>query len=231
MTGRFERLDGRISGLVLDKLLPILGNDGLPVAARRIGDWGDAEGLAMAPDGSYWISFERWAHVARYAAPEAAGQWIKDHPAFAKFDDNRQLEALAFYPDGRLYVFPEQRLGPDFPIFRLDPGGWTIAGHIAQRDGFAIVGADFDRDGQLYLLERKLAFGFWWQNRIRRLRVEAPEAAEILWTGGMGEFNDLEGIAVWPSDDGLRLTLVSDNNARKGEPTQFVEFRLVTSGG
>lgn len=228
LSGRFERQAGRISGVVLDRLLPILGNDGLPVAARRVSDWGDAEGLAMAPDGSYWISFERWAHVSRYEAPDQAGHWIKDHPVFREFADNRQLEALALHPDGTLYVFPEQPLGQGFPIFRLAPEGWEIPGEIAYRDGFLIVGADFDADGRLYLLERKLVLGFWWQNRIRRLRIEAPEAAEILWTGGRGEFNNLEGIAVWPAADGLRLTLVSDNNGKKGEPTQFVEFSLVT---
>ncbi|MFD2858382.1 hypothetical protein ACFSZS_31490 [Seohaeicola zhoushanensis] len=80
------------------------------------------------------------------------------------------------------------------------------------------------------MLERKLVLGLWWQNRVRRLRIEDPDAAEILWTGQRGAFNNLEGIAVWPADDGLRLTLVSDNNGVHGEPTQFVEFRLVTSG-
>ena len=217
LSGRFERQDGRISGIVLDRLLPILGNNGLPVAARRVSDWGDAEGLAMAPDGEYWISFERWAHVSRYEAPDRTGHWIKDHQAFRTFADNRQLEALALYPDGTLYTFPEQPLRDGFPIFRLDPEGWVIAGHIAQKDRFAIVGADFDASGQLYLLERKLAFGFWWQNRIRRLRVEAPEAAEILWTGGMGEFNDLLQL---PLVRQQRLDQLARGRARADEAVQ-----------
>lgn len=228
LSGTFERRDGRIAGIMIRELLPILGNDGLPVAARRVGDWSDAEGLAMAPDGTYWISFERWAHVARYEAPGLAGHWIRDHPDFSRFEDNRQLEALALHPDGTLYAFPEQPLGPGFPIFRLAENGWEVAGHIPQQDGFAIVGADFAADGRLYLLERKLVLGLWWQNRIRRLRVEAPEAGEMLWTGERGAYHDLEGIAVWSAPDGLRLTLISDDNGEQVEPTQFVEFRLVT---
>ena len=35
-----------------------------------------------------------------------------------------------------------------------------------------IVGADFADDGTLYLLERKLVVGIWWQSRIRRVRLE-----------------------------------------------------------
>ena len=226
LSGEFERSGDRIIDLNIQKYLPILGNDGLPVAARRIGDWSDAEGLAIAPDGTYWISFERWAHVSRYDAPQLAGQWIKDHPSFYDYKENRQLEALAIHPDGVLYVFPERPLRSGFPIYRLDTKTWTVAGNIPERDGFSIVGADFDEVGRLYLLERKLVLGLWWQNRVRRLQVHTPNVYEILWTGGRGEYNNLEGIAVWRDETGQRITMVSDNNGDQREITQFVEFRL-----
>jgi len=226
LSGEFERNGEQIVGLRLQKYLPILGNDGLPVSARRVGDWSDAEGLAIAPDGTYWISFERWAHVSRYDEPELTGHWIKDHPSFSSYKDNRQLEALAIHPNGILYAFPEQPLSDGFPIYRLDGTTWSISGYIQKRNGFSIVGADFDSDGQLYLLERKLVLGLWWQNRVRRLRVDSPESYEILWTGDRGEYNNLEGIAVWRDEVGHRITMVSDNNADPQEITQFVEFRL-----
>ena len=105
LSGQFERAADQISGVILQKFLPILGNDGLPVAARRVGDWSDAEGLAIAADGTLWISFERWAHVSRFDAPELTGHWIMDHPSFSEYKDNRQLEALAIHPDGTLYTF------------------------------------------------------------------------------------------------------------------------------
>jgi hypothetical protein len=59
------------------------------------------------------------------------------------------------------------------------------------------------------------------------LRIDAPQNVEILWTGGRGEYYNLEGIAVWRDAEGLRITLVSDNNADRDEPTQFVEYRVV----
>jgi hypothetical protein len=235
LRGRFDRQDGRIAGVQVGTLAPILGNDGLPVAARRVGDWADAEGLAVAADGSCWVSFERWAHVARYDGCTGAGQWIRDHPDFAALADNRQLEALAVDAQGVLYTLPEEppeasRDG-GFTLWRLDPAGWAVAGQVPQADGFAVVGADFDDAGRLYLLERKLAMGLWWQSRVRRLRVAAPGDTEtlrpeILWTGGQGEHGNLEGLSVWRDGPALRLTLVSDDNGDPDEPTQFVEFRL-----
>lgn len=231
LEGSFAREGDVITDLTLDRLLPILGNNGLPVSARRIADWSDAEGLARAPDGTYWISFERWAHVSRYTDATETGNWIKDHDSFSDYRDNRQLEALAIAPGGAVYTFPERPLSEGFAIYRLDSDQWSIVGHIQKQNGFSIVGADFDRDGALYILERKLIMGLWWRSRIRRLDVDAPDDIETLWTGGRDEFFNLEGIAVWRDDDGLRLTLVSDNNGNAKEPTQFVEFRLQPDAG
>ena len=100
-----------------------------------------------------------------------------------------------------------------------------IDGHLPEHDVFSIVGADFDENGDLYLLERKLIVGLWWQNRIRRVRLDGSEDTAI-WTSERGEFGNLEGIALWRDEDGLRLVLVSDNNANEDTPTEFVEFRL-----
>jgi hypothetical protein len=228
ISGLFERDGDQIVGITVEKHLPILGNNGLPVSARRVNDWSDAEGLAIASDGTHWISFERWAHVSRYAAPELTGQSIEDHPSFSIFRNNRQLEALAIDQANNLYTFPEQPLNDGFPIFRLDQESWSISGYIPESNGFSIVGADFDSDGQLYLLERKLVLGWWWQNQIRRLDVNSPDTIETLWTGRRGEFYNLEGIALWRDGAGQRITLVSDDNANPDETTQFVEFRIET---
>lgn len=226
LEGTLQREDGQIAGVSIDRLLPILGSSGLPVAARRVGDLSDAEGLAVAPDGSYWISFERWARVARFASPDAAAEWIRDHPTFAEFPDNRQLEALALSPDGRLFAFSERPTSTGFPIFRLDGATWVIDGHITPDNRFAIVGADFADDGRLFLLERRLILGIWWRSRIRVLDIDQPDQIDVLWTSRAGEFDNLEGISLWVDAEGLRITLVSDNNANKSEPTQFIEFRL-----
>jgi len=227
LSGTFKRQDGRITGVTLEQFSPLLGQDGLPVAARRVGDWSDAEGLAIAPDGTHFIVFERWMRAARYVAPDAAADFIKDHPDFRSYPENRQLEATALAPDGTLYAFAEKpaRRSGDFPVYVLRENGWSIEGAIAPEGGFSITGADFGPDGRLFLLERKLILGLWWQSQIRVF--DAPRGSgQVLWRSNPGAFYNLEGIAVWQGADGLRLTVISDNNRRRSEPTQIVEFRL-----
>ena len=224
--GRFERRGEVMTAVEITAIEPIIGQDGFPVSARRVGDWSDAEGLAIAPDGTAWVSFERWARVWRFDRVFGTAQWIKDHPTFYDHAENWQLEAVAIAPDGTVYVFSEKPLTEGFPIYRLGPDSlWVIDGYLPEQDVFAIVGADFAPDGSLYLLERKLVVGLWWQNRIRRVRLDGTEDT-ILWTGERGEYDNLEGISVWQDEKGLRLTLVSDNNGSSDVPTEFVEFRL-----
>ena len=225
LTGQFQREGEAITGLEVGRIEAIIGQDGYPVAARRVRDVSDAEGLALSPDGTAWVSFERWAHVWRFDRVFGMAHWIKDHPTFFDHAENWQLEAIAIDPGGTVYVFSEKPLLEGFPIYRLgEDDTWTIDGYLPEQDVFAIVGADFDEDGALYLLERKLIVGLWWQNRVRRVRLDGTEDV-ILWTGERGEYGNLEGISVWRDDKGTRLTLVSDNNGN-GDPTQFVEFRL-----
>lgn len=225
LEGQFLREGDSISGLNVDHVLPIIGIGGYPTAARRVNDWSDAEGLAIGPSGTIWISFERYARAWSYIAPDAQPEFTQDHPDFKQWDDNRQLEAIAVDGDGAFYAFPETA-GPDgFPVYRHAGAGWEVIGHLPASDSFSVVGADFDDSGALWVLERKLAYFWWWQNRIRRVDV-ATMKDEVIWTGKRGEFHNLEGIAVWRDEDGLRFTLVSDDNQSTREETQFVEFRL-----
>ena len=226
LSGTFEREGDRISGVRIRRLEGIIGQDGLPVSARRVGDWSDAEGLALAPDQTAFVTFERWAHVWHFNRPFTRAQWIKDHPTFYDHADNWQLEAAAIDPEGRVYVFSEKPLIEGFPIYRLGEDGlFVIDGYLPEHDVFAIVGADFADDGTLYLLERKLVVGLWWQSRIRRVRLDGS-LDEAIWTSERGDFGNLEGLAVWNDGVGLRLTMVSDNNGSERTPTEFVEFRL-----
>ena len=66
LEGRFERRGDVMTGVEITAIEPISGHDGFPVSARRVGDWSDAEGLALAPEGTAWVTFERWAHVWRF---------------------------------------------------------------------------------------------------------------------------------------------------------------------
>ena len=74
-----------------------------------MGDWSDAEGLAIAPDGTTCLP-ERWAHVWRYDDGLSGVAWhIRDHETFRDHADNWQLEYAAT-PDGAVYTFSEKPL-------------------------------------------------------------------------------------------------------------------------
>ena len=222
-----QRTGRDIIGVELHSVAPILGPNGYPVAARRVGDWSDAEGLAISPDGRAWVSFERWAHVWRYDdGLSGDARHIPDHETFRDHADNWQLEATAISPDGVIYTFSEKPLLDGFPVYRLSNEGWVIDAYLPERDLFAIVGADFDEAGDLYLLERKLVMGLWWQNRIRRVRLDGSED-RTLWTSERGDYGNLEGLALWRRGDTLMMTAVSDNNGGEDTPTEFVDFELV----
>lgn len=225
LEGEFARDGEAISGVALTRLDPIRGMDGWPVAARRVGDWSDAEGLAIADNGSEYISFERWAHVWWFPEPGSTAEWIKDHPSFYDLGKNRQLEAMAIDPEGSVFAFSERPLDEGFPIYRLDGKTWTIDGYLEEFEGYSIVGADFDSDGRLFLLERKLQLGLWWRSQIRIVDLTSGEFT-VIWTSQRDAYTNLEGISVWSDKNGPRITLVSDNNGSLAEPTEFVEFRL-----
>lgn len=225
LTGQLERDAGVLTGGAVTSVAPIIGQNGFPVRARRIGDWSDAEGLALLTDGTMYVSFERWARVSRYDARDGAGQWIKDHDDFRTFEDNRQLEAVANDAEGRIYTLPETPGPKGFPLYRLEADGWVNIAFIPASDAYAAVGADFGPDGPLYILERKLVFASWWRSRLRRLNPETW-ASETLWETAPNEMGNLEGLSIWQAEDGLRATMVSDNNARPGVPTEIVELRL-----
>ncbi len=226
LSGTLTRSDSTLTSGEVTSVQPIIGQNGFPVRARRVGDWSDAEGVDIAPDGTVHVSFERWARVARYATTGAVGEWIKDHPDFRTWKENRQLEAVAVDRSGAVFTLPENPAPSGFPLYRLDPeSSWTKVHDVPASDSYSIVGADFGPDDRLYLLERKLVFATWWQSRIRVFDVKTS-VTKTLWETGPNEMGNLEGISIWEADDGLRALMVSDNNGRPEVPTVLVELHL-----
>jgi hypothetical protein len=226
LTGRLMRAGGRITGADGGAVVRLRDSKG-----KRLGDDNtDAEGLAMGPDGSLYVSFEGNTRVVRHAAPEAAAELLPRPKAFRKMGSNSSLEALAIDAQGTLYTLPERSGSYDapFPVYRYRRGAWDQPFAIPRRGAFLPVGADFGPDGRFYLLERGFTlFGF--SSRVRRFEVTGDTIGNevTLLETATGTYDNLEGLAVWRDDAGaIRLTMISDDNFKSFQVTQFVEYRV-----
>lgn len=227
LEGRFQRRDGKIAGVTITSRGRLRDSHGRKIAqqAHR-----DSEGLALAADGTLFISFENWHRVWQYAGPDAAAETLPSHPDFEKMQNNSSFEALAIDAAGRLYTMPE-RSGDQarpFPVYRYAVGAWTQPFSIPRRGGFLPVGADIGPRGRFYLLERSFA-GVGFRSRVRRFSLSDTglDNEETLLETGIRKHDNLEGIAVWQDTVGrVRVTLVSDDNFRAFQTTEFVEYIL-----
>ncbi|WP_170451638.1 esterase-like activity of phytase family protein [Ruegeria arenilitoris] len=223
---RIDRDGDEIVGIRIVGHWPVLSSRGRIMP----GSSGDSEGLALAPDGSFFISFEGVHRVARYAAPGAHAQVLPRPKAFDALDQNGSFEGLAIDAQGRLYTLPEKSrtANGDIPVYRWNGRAWSTPFVLTQRDGFLPVAADFGPDGRFYVLERAVSLtGF--RSRLRRWRIagDTPAAEEILFQTGTGTHDNLEGLSVWRDGQGrLRATMISDDNFLALQRTELVEYLL-----
>jgi len=229
VTGRLQRQDsdGPITGVSITSANMLKTSKGVPVT----GIYNDAEGLAVAPDGTIIVSFEGYHRLAEYTAPDAAAIRIPRPKAFETLQNNSSLEALAIDAAGWLYTMPERSgaLNRPFPVYRYAKGQWDQPFAIPRRGAFLMSGADFGPDGRLYVLERDFGWLTGFQTRIRSFAFSArglTDEQEIL-VSRAGEFDNLEGLSVWRDASGtIRLTMISDDNFNSFQRTEIVEFRL-----
>lgn len=225
--GRLKRdKAGRVTGVQHATLRPLRDSKGEALTGR----FTDAEGLAMAPDGSLYVSFEGYARVARYADPGGPAERLPRPDAFDSLQNNSSLEALAIGPDGALYTLPERSGAKDrpFPVWRFRGGQWDQPFALPRDGNWLPVGADFGPDRQLYLLERDF-FGVGFLSRVRRFGIEGDSVTggEVLLQTRTAAHDNLEGIAVWQDAGGaVRLTMISDDNFFWVQRTEFVDYRL-----
>jgi hypothetical protein len=187
----------------------------------------DSEGLAVAPDGTIYVSFEGHHRIGRFASIDATEHTLPIPRNFQAFQNNSSLEALAIDETGALYTIPERsgRYDTPFPVYRFANGVWDQPYAIPRSEAYLMVGADFGPDGMLYVLERDFT-GIGFYTRVRRLDLDAATAETILETG-IGVHGNMEGISVWRNADGqMIMTLIADNNFRRILTNEIAEYRI-----
>jgi hypothetical protein len=190
----------------------------------------DAEGLAIAEDGTIYISFESEHRVWSYATPQSDAKALPRHPDFKNMQNNSSLEALAIDANGTLYTMPERsgEITRPFPIYRFKNGVWDQPFSIPRSGDYLLVGADIGPDGRLYILERSLILlGFTSRVRSFKMGEKSLTDERLLIQSPLGLHDNLEGISVWrDGDENIRLTMVSDNNFRAFQRNEIVEYTL-----
>ncbi len=226
LRANIRREGGVMLGLEAARLSPILDSTGKPLDGYNT----DAEGLAMAADGSVYVSFEGNHRVMVQSDLAAIPDFVPKHPDFPKLQNNSGLEALAVDENGMLIAIPERSGGYEAPfiVYRFIDGSWNTDWSIPREGEYLVTGADVF-EGQLYVLERDLEGLFGFTNRIRRFDMASGlQQAETLLTTPAGRFDNLEGIAIWKTEDQeLRALLISDDNFRFFQHSELVEFALV----
>ena len=229
-TGRMERAEGRLTGLVLEATGPLRAISGAPVTGRDK----DAEGLAVDPEGRLYVSFEHFHRIRRHDRIDGPATDVVAHPDFPRLQENSGLEALAVDADGVLYAIPERsgELERPFPVYRLKDGVWDADLALRREPPFLVTGADWGPDGRLYLLERDFSWlGF--RTRVRRFALGEGgfDAGETLLETGWRSLDNMEGISVWEDAAGrVRVTLLSDDNFFPLQRTMVVEYVLAEGG-
>ena len=222
LTGTFTRENGAITNITASRVQPLRGADGTTIPARQ----NDSEGLAIGADGRVFVSFEGVQEVREFDGLGGPSTALPSAPAFATMQANSSLEALAMGPDGALYTLPERsgRATSPFPVYRFQNGQWDQPFAIPRKGAFLISGADIGPDGRLYLLERDFT-GIGFRTRVRRFDLTGGSEETLLQTP-VGTHDNLEGISVWQDAQGLRMTMIADDNFRFFQRTEIVEYRL-----
>lgn len=217
--GTFERSEGVMANLTVEQSFPLKDPQGHPSRGEDF----DTEGLALDGKGGFFLSLEGPARIWHYAAPTATPRVIATPSAFASYGRNSSLEALAIDSHGTVFTLPERsgRHSVPFPVYAWDGKSWRVQFQLDRILPFLPVGADFDDQGNLYILERDFQ-GFLFRSRVRRITPELSSKT-ILETS----HDNLEGLSVWRDGDGrIRLTMISDNNMHDWLPTRIVEYQL-----
>lgn len=220
-----SRTNGRITGVRVQSTKRLTKSSGGYLRKKA----SDAEGLAIAGDGTAFISFEHRHRIMRVDLATGRTRNRIKLPFQNEMGENSGVEAMAIGPDGTLYALTEAApsRGQPFPLYAYSNGQWRVSARIPQRGPFVPVGADIDAYGRLWLLERATTpLGF--RSRVRLFVINPGSAQEYtMLTTIPARYDNLEGISVWQdARDKMHVTMISDDNFFRLQRTQIVEYTV-----
>jgi hypothetical protein len=225
LTANVTYNENALSGLTTASIVPILDDKGKPPPSKR---WGDAEAIALGPNGKTIVGFESRTRVGAY---DLAGQGMT-----AKFQNlnppkdivrgkrNGELESVGYFTGGALkgyYIAVAET--------NLDSQGNTkawvwngkrsIAFSIKQIESYQITDIALLPNGDILVLQRSygavtlpgMAMSRFPASAIKQGKTVHPETLLDV-RAPFYAIDNMEGLAVCERNGELRVNILSDNN-------------------
>jgi hypothetical protein len=236
LSARLVHRNGLLEGLDDVEMGPLLGPDGKPPEGK---DARDAESLALLPDGSFVVGFERQQRLLRYPAgtarPDGVPIPLPAPPGLERAPFNGGIEALVVLPGGALFALTEYWIEKDEVVGWTDgPGAWKrlglrYEGAFRPSDGAALPRGDVLSLERAYDPERAVV-----SVRIRQIDRQSIRPGAVLGGPLVAEFDppltvdNYEGIAAVGAPSGeVDVYIASDDNRNHAlQRTLLLEFAL-----
>lgn len=211
------------------RLIPLRGGNGKLLKGKRRKD---SESLALAPDGSLYISFERNHRVVRYARD---GSVREDILSFGREEQalvpNHGIEALEVLRDGTLLLVVEGQVSHPFTAVWLVKDGQSKRFDLPLKDGFRPTGVvRLPQTDNFVLLERYYKPLLDVKARLSYLNVSADSVtrgAVLAEFSSPTPVDNFEGIAAHEDTQGrLILSVLSDDNFSLFQRTLLLRILL-----
>jgi hypothetical protein len=233
--------NGNLTGVGQGTIGPLNDLKGRPLGRDK--SWADSEGMALMPDGSWLVSFERHHRIWRYPTLDGTPTAINLPANFDRQPDNGGVETLTGLPDGRIVAISEQyTLRPNMAVGWIGTPNAALAGsggylwdmfEYKKIPGFDPTAIRPLPDGSFVVLER--AFDFFHGLRVRVVHFPAaalkPDAViepeELARLEQPYTVDNLEGIAATTGEHGETLLwLIADDNFNPLERNLLLLFEL-----
>ncbi len=229
---------GRLAGIASSRIGKLIDFYGRPLRGLA----GDAEGMAIYPDGSHLVAFERRHRLWLYPPSDPPfAQRPRAVPLprrAAELPENGGLEALLRLAGGRLFALSEELMdGRDHVGWIGDGIAWDELRYRAGRDfkptGMTQIPPAAVQGGDVLVLERRFNLIDGPGARITRLRRSAIRAGatlegeELAILRQPSTVDNFEGIASARGERGETLVyLLSDDNFSFWQRTLLLMFEL-----
>jgi hypothetical protein len=220
---------GRLVGLTDGKLQPLKGLDGQPLQGK---EQGDAEGLAILPNGDRLVSFERDHRIWLY--PKLADGTFGNPRAVNKpattFPENEGMEALTAYPVAGPDAYLVGGEEGEVWLCRLSTPCISLAPQSPPDFTWGLTAFASFEGQAIATLHRALDPIRGWRAQVRFVVDPRAPAAKQVWAAsltldGAVSRDNFEGLALTRTPAGAtRVYLLADDNDMSFERTLLMAF-------